>query len=213
MDWTTTIPTASVRVRRTPTQKAKRNTNATTTKAPHPTKLPGGRFTQANWRFEADWSTKLANAQENEQKTTKPTRPENTRKRPENARKTPGKRPENARKTPGKRPENARKTPGNRPENARKTLGKRASLTRSEKTLQNSQNGTFSAWVVGNCNFAVISQLRGGLPARDALLASYYHTLSGSHRLTHIASDLASRALASQAKPQRESESQAFRIA
>ena len=37
--------------------------------------------------------------------------------------------------------------------------------------------------------------------------------LSGSHRLTHIASDLASRALASQAKPQRESESQAFRIA
>ena len=37
--------------------------------------------------------------------------------------------------------------------------------------------------------------------------------LSGSHRSTHIASDLASRALASQAKPQRESESQAFRIA
>ena len=35
--------------------------------------------------------------------------------------------------------------------------------------------------------------------------------LSGSHRSTHIASDLASRALASQAKPQRESESQAFR--
>ena len=37
--------------------------------------------------------------------------------------------------------------------------------------------------------------------------------LSGLHRSTHIASDLASRALASQAKPQRESESQAFRIA
>ena len=37
--------------------------------------------------------------------------------------------------------------------------------------------------------------------------------LSGSHRSTHIASDLASRVLASQAKPQRESESQAFRIA
>ena len=37
--------------------------------------------------------------------------------------------------------------------------------------------------------------------------------LSGSHRSTHIASDLASRALASQAKPQRESESQAIRIA
>ena len=37
--------------------------------------------------------------------------------------------------------------------------------------------------------------------------------LSGSHRSTHIASDLVSRALASQAKPQRESESQAFRIA
>ena len=35
----------------------------------------------------------------------------------------------------------------------------------------------------------------------------------GSHRSTHIASDLASRVLASQAKPQRESESQAFRIA
>ena len=38
-------------------------------------------------------------------------------------------------------------------------------------------------------------------------------SLSGSHRSTHIASDLASRVLASQAKPQRESESQAFRIA
>ena len=37
--------------------------------------------------------------------------------------------------------------------------------------------------------------------------------LSGSHRSTHIASDLVSRALASQAKPQRESELQAFRIA
>ena len=37
--------------------------------------------------------------------------------------------------------------------------------------------------------------------------------LSGSHRSTQIASDLASRALASQAKPQREYESQAFRIA
>ena len=37
--------------------------------------------------------------------------------------------------------------------------------------------------------------------------------LSGSHRSTHIASDLASQALASQAKPQRESESQAFCIA
>ena len=37
--------------------------------------------------------------------------------------------------------------------------------------------------------------------------------LSGSHRSTHIASDLAPRVLASQAKPQRESESQAFRVA
>ena len=37
--------------------------------------------------------------------------------------------------------------------------------------------------------------------------------LSGSHRSTDIASDLASRALTSQAKPQRESESQAVRIA
>ena len=36
--------------------------------------------------------------------------------------------------------------------------------------------------------------------------------LSGSHRSTHIASDFASQALASQAKPQQESESQAFRI-
>ena len=34
--------------------------------------------------------------------------------------------------------------------------------------------------------------------------------LSGSHRSTRIASNLASRALASQAKPQQESESQAF---
>ena len=40
-----------------------------------------------------------------------------------------------------------------------------------------------------------------------------FQNLSGSHRSTRIASDLASRALASQAKPQRESESQAFRIA
>ena len=40
-----------------------------------------------------------------------------------------------------------------------------------------------------------------------------YVLLSGSHRLTRIASDFASRALASQAKLQRESESQAFRIA
>ena len=38
-------------------------------------------------------------------------------------------------------------------------------------------------------------------------------SLSGSHRSTRIASDLASQALASQAKPQQESESQAFRIA
>ena len=38
-------------------------------------------------------------------------------------------------------------------------------------------------------------------------------SLSGSHRSTHIASDLASRVLASQAKPQRESELQTFRIA
>ena len=37
--------------------------------------------------------------------------------------------------------------------------------------------------------------------------------LSGSHRSTHIASDLASRELASRAKPQRESVPQAFRIA
>ena len=37
--------------------------------------------------------------------------------------------------------------------------------------------------------------------------------LSGSHRSTHIASDLASRALASHARLQRESESQAFCIA
>ena len=37
--------------------------------------------------------------------------------------------------------------------------------------------------------------------------------LSGSHRSTRIASDLASRALPSQGKPQRESESQAVRIA
>ena len=37
--------------------------------------------------------------------------------------------------------------------------------------------------------------------------------LSGSHRSTHNASDFASRVLASQARPQRESESQAFRIA
>ena len=53
-------------------------------------------------------------------------------------------------------------------------------------------------------------------PKQRALLgnqAQYGFGLSGSHRSTHIASDLASRALASQAKPQRESESQAFRIA
>ena len=37
--------------------------------------------------------------------------------------------------------------------------------------------------------------------------------LSGSHRSTHIASDLASQPLASQAKLHRDSESQAFRIA
>ena len=49
------------------------------------TKLPGGRFTQANWRIKAEWSTKLANAQENEQKTHQTD--------------TPGKRLENARKT------------------------------------------------------------------------------------------------------------------
>ena len=42
---------------------------------------------------------------------------------------------------------------------------------------------------------------------------AYMQRLSGSHRSTRIASDLASQALASQAKPQRESESQAFRIA
>ena len=40
-----------------------------------------------------------------------------------------------------------------------------------------------------------------------------YPTLSGSHRSTRIASDLASRMLTSQAGPQWESESQAFRIA
>ena len=38
-------------------------------------------------------------------------------------------------------------------------------------------------------------------------------TLSGSDRPTHIAGDLASPALASQAKPQQESDSQVFRIA
>ena len=43
--------------------------------------------------------------------------------------------------------------------------------------------------------------------------SSFSLELSGSHRSTHIASDLASQVLASQAKPQRESESQAFRIA
>ena len=37
--------------------------------------------------------------------------------------------------------------------------------------------------------------------------------LSGSRRLTHIASDLASQVLASRATPQWESEAQAFRIA
>ena len=37
--------------------------------------------------------------------------------------------------------------------------------------------------------------------------------LSGSHRSTHIASDLEWQMLASQAKPQRKSESQPFRIA
>ena len=39
------------------------------------------------------------------------------------------------------------------------------------------------------------------------------NALSGSHRATRIASDLALQALGSQAKPQRESESQAFRTA
>ena len=116
----------------------------------------------------------------NHQTDTPGKRPENARKRPE----TPGKRPEKTRKTPGKRPEtpgkrpetpgNARKTPGNAWKTPRKRPRKRASLTRSEKTLQNSQNGTLSARVVGNCSFAVISRLRGGLPARDALLATYY---------------------------------------
>ena len=47
----------------------------------------------------------------------------------------------------------------------------------------------------------------------EIVFSSQGSGLSGSHRSTHIASDLASRALASQAKPQRESESQAFRIA
>ena len=46
-----------------------------------------------------------------------------------------------------------------------------------------------------------------------ALRLSIGHRLSGSHRSTHIASDLVLRALAPQAKPQRESESRAFRIA
>ena len=50
----------------------------------------------------------------------------------------------------------------------------------------------------------------GGSPKRDSLNIG---KLSGSHRLTHIASDLALRVLASQAKPQRESESQPFLIA
>ena len=82
---------------------------------------------------------KLANAQENEQKTTKPTRPENARKRPENARKTPGKRPENARKTPEnarKTHGNARKTPGKRPENALQNARKTVKFDTTEKALQ-----------------------------------------------------------------------------
>ena len=47
----------------------------------------------------------------------------------------------------------------------------------------------------------------------SGVLSETLMVLSGSHRSTHLASDLASRVLASQAKPQRESESQAFRIA
>ena len=47
-------------------------------------------------------------------------------------------------------------------------------------------------------------------PPRDSIFWAF---LSGSHRSTHMANDFASWALASQAKPQRESESQAFRIA
>ena len=52
-----------------------------------------------------------------------------------------------------------------------------------------------------------------GTPFQTFFGVSQEEALSGSHRSTRIASDLASRALASQAKPQRESESQAFRIA
>ena len=55
-----------------------------------------------------------------------------------------------------------------------------------------------------------------GMPYTLEALELPLEQLSGSHRSTHIVSDLASRALASQAKPQRESEllySRAFRIA
>ena len=48
---------------------------------------------------------------------------------------------------------------------------------------------------------------------RPRLGPAEFRHLSGSHRSTHIASDLASRVLTSQAKPQRESESQPFCIA
>ena len=47
----------------------------------------------------------------------------------------------------------------------------------------------------------------------DPLTVPKLVSKSKATALVHIASDLASRALASQAKPQRESESQAFRIA
>ena len=56
------------------------------------------------------------------------------------------------------------------------------------------------------CETVIPTGLRPGLGWRIAA------ELSGSHRSNRIASDLASRALASQAKPQRESESQALRI-
>ena len=53
---------------------------------------------------------------------------------------------------------------------------------------------------------------KGGLKQCESALLNN-PDLSGSHRSTRIASDLALRALASQAKPQPESESQAFCIA
>ena len=46
-------------------------------------KLPYGRFTQANWRLKAEWSTKLANGILLARNDQKPTRPEMPGKRPE----------------------------------------------------------------------------------------------------------------------------------